>query len=238
MKASAFSISVGLDRVFSMRTVSISTLAFSFLLFSVISASAQEHVHDDDCSALFGGSTRRYTIQYGSSIDLEVFNQTTETPSWRVQPVKGVSKSSGQGNVAGIQFNDPGRYEVTFTIPGDKHKGTSIVEVSDVRMMFDTKSVVLSQPIEKGVSVDGATLTIQVEASSYHKKPLEYTARKISTTGVTGISAELKEPVKLKNGTHVLTFHLTGTPEYAGTAQLGFFNLLGEGFFYNFLIAE
>lgn len=236
MKASAYSVSSGLDRV--TRTLSISIFVFSFLLVSVISASAQEHVHDDDCSALFGGSAKKYTIEYGSSIQLDVFNQTAEIPNWRVEPTKGVSKSNGQGNVADIQFNNPGKYEVTFTIPGDKHQGTSIVEVSDVHMLFDTKSVVLSQPIKKGVSVDGATLTIEVEASSYHKKTLEYTAQKISTTGVTGISAELKEPVKLKNGKQVLTFHLTGTPEYTGTAQLGFFNPLGEGFFYNFLIAE
>ena len=238
MKASAFLIFAKPRKPVIQRVFQVSIFIFFTFLVATSTVDAQEHVHNDDCGALFGGKTS-HSIQYGQSLSLNVFNQTSEIPSWEVRPAKGVSPSSGKGNTAeGIQFNEPGRYEVTFTIPGDPHKGLAIVEVSDTRMVFDTKSVVLSQPIKKGVSVEGTTLTIQVETSSKSKKSLEYTARKISTTGITGISAELKEPVKLKNGTQVLTFHLTGTPEYAGAAQLGFFNLLGEGFFYNFLIAE
>jgi len=238
MKANAFLIFSRSANPMVRRVFRVSVFIFSFFLASVSTVDAQEHVHDDDCSALFGSRTV-HNIQFGQSLNLSVFNQTSETPSWQVSPVKGVSPSSGKGNTAeSVQFNEPGRYEVTFTIPGDSHRGLAIVEVSDTRMVFDTKSVVLSQPIKKGVSVEGTTLTIQVEVSSKNKKSVEYTAPKVSTAGVTGISAELKEPVKLKNGTHTLTFHLTGTPEYSGMAQLGFFNPLGEGFFYNFLIAE
>ena len=237
MKAIAFSVSVRYGKSLFQSIFRISVIMISFLSYTLISVSAQEH----ECGYPFNIGQHKYKIGFGESIQVSVNNQTGKNAEWTVHPSRGVSAAQGIGDVAeGLQFSEPGIYKVTFVLQGDReHVQTATVEVSGINMRFNTKSITLSKPMVKGVSVDGTTLTIKVDVKTANKKEIvEYQSGNSSSTGILGITATMDGPVKLRNGSHDLTFHLSGTPMYSGTAQLGFFNPLGEGFFYNFLIAE
>lgn len=237
MKASVFNTTGGLfTAIYNSRLIRTS-LILALLFIGRQSIVAQV---PHECSSPFSVAKSTYQVSFGDIVHVGVNNHMGELAVWTVSPSKGVNKSSGTGNNAeGLQFNEPGKYEVIFTLPGHaEHKEVSVIEVADTRLKFDVSSVKLSKLIMNGVSVNGTTLTIQVELFTANKSKIEYNAPKVSTTGVMGITAYLNETVTLKNGINTLTFQLSGTPQGAGPAQLGFFNLLGEGFFYNFLIAE
>lgn len=215
-------------------------LLLAFLCLGTANVSAQtEH----RCGKDLETAGTRYSIAYGQSLNVEAVNPEGLKATWKVSPADGVSKTSGEGNATGeLSFSKPGHYEVTFSVPAHDDHGPqtakAIVEVASESMTFDTKSVAFSKPLVKGQPADGTVLTVDVEVSFHKKHPFTYGPVTLSSTGITGITATLAETVKLKKGTNRVSFVLSGTPQHAGPAQLGFYNALGEGFYHNFKIAE
>lgn len=185
-----------------------------------------------------------YHISYGESVSMEAGGQTHGAGvTWTVSPQTGVSQAKGEGNSTGaLTFTAPGTYEVTFTLAAHgnepAHTDKATVEVRAERMAFVPAEATLSRKLVKGQPMDGITLSIPVNVNTIDNSGLAYGPAALVSTGVLGITATLAETVTLKNGTQVLSFKLSGTPQYSGAAQIGFFNPAGEGFFYNFLIAE
>lgn len=214
----------------------------SFLTVCMLSgisfARAQHECHE------FSLSGHVYQIGYGESVSIDAATDThSARPSWSVSPQKGVSAIQGEGNSTGaLVFNEPGTYEVTFTVPAHgtvpARTDKATVQVSGEKMKFLTDRIVFSKTLVKGQPADGIVLSVPVEIRSLKDKAVSYGPVQLQTTGVTGIVATLDEPVRLKSGMNTVSFRLSGTPEYAGPAQLGFFNPMGEGFFLNFKIAE
>lgn len=199
-------------------------------------AAAQSHDHD--CGVLFHVGSNEYVVQYGEPVQVTLLNESGATASWTVSPAPNEGKSSGSGNATDrMVFKKPGTYRVVFS-GTDGHRAEATVTVSDTKMRFLTDRAEFSQQIRQGTNTEGITLTIPVEISSYHKQPLTFGPMKNTSTGIAGITVDLPEEVKLRQGMNRITFRLSGVPAGAGKAQLGFFNHLGEGFFHNFLIAE
>lgn len=192
----------------------------------------------------FALNLHHYQICYGESVTVEASGDTHgQKVTWTVSPQTGVSAGQGEGQGTGaIVFAEPGTYEVTFTLPGhDGHAAVTdkaTVVVSAEKMKFLAERATFSKPLVKGQPADGIVLTVPVETNLFKDKNLSYGPVTLQTTGIPGITATLAETVTLKNGTRTVSFVLSGTPAHSGAAQIGFFNLMGEGFFHNFLIAE
>jgi hypothetical protein len=184
--------------------------------------------------------SRYQNIYFGETANFSVANETKTPATWRVLPTTGVSKSAGKGdNADNLKFAVPGAYKVVFEVldleDAHTHSDTAYIEVAAVKMQFLTNQIVVSKPIAKGVSTENITIKVPAEVVMYDKAALLYTPEPTTTTGVFGIKATLTQPnITLKAGKNILTYTLSGTPQAQGKAQLGFFNSVGEGFFYNF----
>lgn len=231
-----------MDRA-SLRTALPKGLYVPFLLVSFLWMGAVSVYAQHSCNE-FALVRHQYQIAFGETVTVDAGGETHGVkPKWAVTPTKGVSATRGEGSSTGeLVFTLPGTYEVTFSVPAHNgepaHTDKATVEVSGEKMKFLPAQATLSAPLVKGKAADGIVLTVPVEIHSFKDNAFPYGPATLQTTGIPGITATLAETLKLKNGTQQVSFVLSGTPNHSGAAQLGFFNLMGEGFFYNFLIAE
>jgi len=199
---------------------------------------AQTH---HDCGLSFSVEQSRYDIVYGEPIDVKLVNETGSSASWTVSPAPAQGNASGQGNATGkLVFKTPGTYNVTFRSADShgEHSATTQIVVNAVDMKFLTAQATLSQKISVGINTEGITLTVPVEVTSYKKESVRLAPFTATTSGMAQLTVTLAQEVELKPGTNLVTFQLSGTATRTGTAQVGFFNTWGAGFFYNFLITE
>jgi hypothetical protein len=211
-----------------------------FLNTSTIIGQTSSHSEHDSCKKPFELTQTDYKIGIGSDINFEISNPHNLDVSW-VLTGNSISKKSGYGNQTGtILFDKPGKYELTYSSSAkDKfiaHSEKAIIEVLPSSFKFDIKNAKFSKPISQGNSVEGITLTIPVEIKSYNSEKVKFGPFKNSATGIDGIEMIFENQIELSEGINQLTFKLQGTPYNSGPAQLGFFNTIGEGFFYNFII--
>lgn len=213
-----------------------------FVLFITNNLLAQHHEHSDDCSKAFLIESTNYVINHGTSKTFEVKNLSGVPVTWNVVGnVEG--QKSGVGNkTEPILFSKPGTYQVIFTSPemGKNHALTETIAVEVVKnnLTFLINRASLSNTVRSGQSVDGITLTVPVEISSFNNENVKFGPFKNSTTGIDGIDFILDEQIELKPGINNVTFKLQGNAQTAGPAQIGFFDPKGEGYFYNFLISK
>lgn len=191
----------------------------------------------DDVSVI----QKNFNISFGDTITAGVATELSLPISWRVSPQAGVNKSFGSGKTTNdLIFSHPGKYEIIFDIPahGDHPAKTEtvIVEVSNVRMYFDTKNIELSKQLTSG-DVSGIVLTVPVDVKIYDGGVYNYTMREVKTTGVANVSSRLKDSnVVLKNGLNKLTFELSGTISQQGSIQFRVYDEKGNATFFNQLI--
>lgn len=215
-------------------------LLYLTVLFSVSGfAAAQTH----DCGLSFSTEKSRYSVVYGEPTRIDLANGSASVARWEITPATGMDKSSGEGNTTGdITFSKPGTYKVTFYGEGDAthpaHKAEAEVVVHAVGMKFHTGRALLSDKIVRGASLDGITLSIPVEITSYTKEPVRFGPFRAETSGIRGITLSFEKEIMLRPGEHTLVFSLSGNAAYSGRAQLGFFSPAGEGYFFNFQITE
>lgn len=194
---------------------------------------------DDDVNIL----QSHYSISFGDAIEAGVVTELSLAISWNVAPQSGVSKGSGTGKTTGkLVFSQPGKYQVTFTIPahGDHPAKTETVtvEVSSVQMIFDLKNPVFSTPLTTG-NASGIVMTLPVTVKTYDGKPADYTMREVQTTGVAAISSRLKnDKAVLKNGLNQLSFELSGAVSNKGNVQFRVYDSTGEAHFFNYAITH
>lgn len=193
------------------------------------------------CSEEFELMQKQYTIEFGEEINFEVQNSTGAAASWRLLKDQDIVQS-GAGNQSGaLAFNIPGHYKIVFSAPGANahlHADSATVEVLPARLKFNIVKAKLSKGIKQQDSIKGVTLTIPVEVFSYGDAPVSYGPFKGESSGIAGVTATLRQALKLSPGTHNITYELSGLAKSSGPSQIGFFSPLGEGYFYNFIISK
>lgn len=197
-----------------------------------------KHTHvlcsDDDISVI----QSHYSIDFGDAIEAGISTDLSLSISWNVAPQTGVNKTSGSGKTTGnLIFSQPGKYQITFQIPahGDHPAKTETVtvEVSNVKMIFDTKNIRFSQELTAG-DASGIIMTVPVTVKTYDGKSYVYTTREVKTTGVGHISSQLKDgKAELKNGKNELLFELSGAVSQQGNIQFRVYDTKGEATFFN-----
>lgn len=184
-----------------------------------------------------------YSISYGDTIEAGVALEHEITTSWSISPASGVNKASGSGKTTGdLIFSQPGKYQITFQIPahGDHpaKTETALVEVSNVKMIFDTQKISFSRPLTTG-DASGVIMTVPVEVKTYDSKPYDYTTREVQTTGVGRVSSRLKDGrALLKEGQNLLPFELSGSVSQQGNIQFRVYDDKGEAVFFNYSITN
>lgn len=189
---------------------------------------------DDDISVI----QSHYSISFGDAIEAGVSTDLALSLSWNIAPQTGVSKTSGTGkNTGNLIFSQPGKYQITFQVPahGDHPAKTETitVEVSSVKMVFDTKNIRFSKELTTG-DASGIVMTVPVTVKTYDGKSYVYTAREVQTTGVGHLSSHLKDgKAELKNGQNEISFELSGTVSQQGNIQFRVYDAKGEATFFN-----
>lgn len=210
---------------------------FTILSFSCMCITSFGFMHsscDDDISVI----QNHYSISFGDTIETGISTELQLSISWNVSPQKGVNKISGTGKTTGnLIFSQPGKYQITFQIPahGDHPAKTETVtvEVSNVKMEFDTKNIRFSKELTAG-DASGTVMVVPVTVKMYEGNTYTYTTREIKTTGVGQVSSRLKEgTAELKNGHNELFFELSGTISQQGNIQFRVYDAKGEATFFN-----
>ena len=213
-----------------------------FIVMSYLRSTAQDnHIHTVDCSHAFLIERANYTIEYGRSINILAINSNNVQMSWTL--TGGNKNISGNGSETGLQlFETPGIYKVIFSSQPSAnfpaHSETIEIVVKDVSMLFDVAAAQPSQTIYSGQSTEGLFITIPVIIKTYNGNQVNFGPFKSASTGIDGISITYDEQISLAPGKHNLKFKLHGTPAGSGPCQIRFYNSIGEGFFYNFLISK
>lgn len=206
-----------------------------------VAAIFASYVSAQKCSEEFEMMQKQYTIEFGEVIGFEVQNSTGAPASWQLIKDQKVIQS-GSGNQTGsLPFNIPGNYKVVFSALGANHHlhaDSATVNVLSTKLKFNIAKAKLSKGIKQQDSIKGVTLTIPVEVFSYFGAAVSYGPFKGESSGIAGVAATLKEPLKLLPGTHEIKYEVTGIVKSSGPAQIGFFSPLGEGYFYNFIISK
>lgn len=214
----------------------------TFLCFALLGYGQEQSSHAD-CSKDISAVQSFYSISFGEAIEAGVSDEHEVSVFWSVSPQEGVSKTSGAGKSTGdLVFSKPGTYQIAFQIPAHfghpAKKEIVTVEVSDVRMMFDTKNVTFSKPLTTG-SASGITMTVPVQVKTYNGKAYSYTAREVQTTGTARVSSRLKDgKAELKNGENQLAFELSGTVPAQGHIQFRVYDTTGTPAFINYSISQ
>lgn len=184
-----------------------------------------------------------YSISFNDAIEAGFATDLSLSISWSVSPQSGVNKVAGIGKTTGnLVFSQPGKYQITFQIPahGDHPSKTETVtvDVSNVKMVFDTKNVRFSKPLKTG-DATGIEMTVPVIVKTYDGKSYNYTIREAQTTGIAKVTSRLKnEKAVLKEGTNQLSFELSGTISLPGNIQFRVYDAKGEATFFNYSIAN
>lgn len=220
---------------------------FALMIIAVISigtiqAQSVDHSDCEECNEPFTVGKLKHAIAYGSSVRLRVSNPYgVKITSNLSDFLKGYKQEDG-GNEVEVYFDTPGKYQITYSsLAMGKylaHSETVSIEVSPISFNFLMDKASLSSSIVSGKSSDGIILTVPVEIKSYNGEKTKYGPFKNVSTGVDGIEVVFDEQVELTPGVHYLKYKLQGTPAGSGPCQIAFFNLLGEGYFYNFLISK
>lgn len=194
-----------------------------------------------NCENPFNVAKKNQQIEFGTSLIVRVINSTDAVASWQIENDLGIMKSGNGNSTEAFLYSKPGNYKIIFNVSasGDHtaHSDTAFVKVLPVKMVIHTEKAKLSATPMVNQTMNGMTLVMPIEIISYKGETAEFGPSSTNSTGIEGVTASFSKTVTLKPGIHELQFDLSGTPNAAGPIQLGFFNYLGEGFFYNFLIS-
>ena len=217
-------------------------LAFiTVMSFGVIQAQTDDS-DCDECNEAFSVGKLNHAVEYGSIVHLHVSNPYGVKISSNLSDFLKGEKINDDATDADVLFDKPGHYQITYssTAMGKylPHTETVSVEVAPEAIVFQMDKAVLSSTIVSGQATDGVVLTVPVIIKSFNGQKVKYGPFRNSSTGVDGIEVVFEQQVELTPGIHNLKFRIQGTPSQSGPCQIGFFNLLGEGYFYNFLISK
>jgi hypothetical protein len=195
-----------------------------------------------NCENPFNVAKKKQQIEFGTSLVVKVVNSTDAIANWQIESDLGIIKSGNGNSTESFLFSKPGNYKIIFSIPASgehtTHADTAFVTVLPIKMVIHAEKAKLSGTPIVNQTMNGMTLLIPIEILSYKNETAEFGPCSTNSTGIDGITASFSKTVTLKPGMHDLQFDLSGTPNAAGPIQIGFFNFLGEGFFYNFLISS
>ena len=87
-----------------------------------------------------------------------------------------------------------------------------VVEVSRIKMIFDSDAILFSSPIVKNRSTEGIVLSIPVSIQTFDHRIAKLNITSVNSTGIgTNITATLDNRFKeLPEGNHVLQYALKG----------------------------
>ena len=214
---------------------------FTVMTFGCIQAQTNVDSDCDECNEPFSVGKLNHTVTYGSKVHFHVSNPYGVKINSNLSDFIKGGTVADDTTEADVLFDQPGKYQITYSSsPMGKyfaHTETVSVEVIPVGLTFLMDKATLSSSIVNGQSADGVLLSVPVEVKSFNGDKVKYGPFRNSATGVEGIEVVFDQ-IELTPGQHVLKFKLQGTPQQSGPCQIGVFNLIGEGFFYNFLISK
>ena len=162
-------------------------------------------------------SQNRMVISYNEKIDLGEVSKGTHfyffNDSHKIQP-----KSNEINNYI---FSTPGVYTIKIEEKENHQKENCaerhlpkeiVVEVSPIKMIFDSNAISFSAPIIKNKSTEGIVLSIPVTIQTFDHRRAKLNMIKVNSAGIgTNITATLNNRFKeLPEGTHVLQYELNG----------------------------
>lgn len=182
-------------------------------------------------------SIEKKLIVFGETLNL---NEVSEKVTWTINrigadntPVSGVGKTLNE-----YVFAIPGNYEISIQEnldhqPGEcehKHLPEKIVlEVSAIKMIFNTQAIVFSDEIRKGVETKGLKMTVPVSIQTYSKQSVPYSNVLVTTAGVgTNIIATLSEPKLFQDGNYTLVYNLQGVASQQAYIMFDFTDVNGQ----------
>jgi len=159
----------------------------------------------------------RLNISYGESIRIGKINPSTKFI---------ISSEQGEINLTGFEIRDykfdkPGIYFVKVEQVKSNYESTDEhpllpsqiqVNVSRIKMKFDSNRIEFSQPIKKGIETYGTTLSIPISIETYDNEPVLLNYTTIKTAGIgTSVTANLiKDYGELSAGEHIVSYSLKG----------------------------
>lgn len=190
----------------------------------------------------FGVKTPYKIIYFGQKVD---FGTLENTVSWTVNHRSGaVSAAYLKGNaINDFVFEKPGIYDIKFSenkIHGDECNHAPFdenmtVEVSPVKMVFDFSKITFSEKIQRGKSCDGIEVSVPVDVSFKGNAPTNF---KVSDVFVAGIGSEIiakpvQKELKLKEGTQILKYKLSGVANQESYLMFDFIDVNNQVQCYN-----
>lgn len=176
-------------------------------------------------------------IAFGETLKL---NDVSEKTTWTINRL-------GSDNIpitgTGAALNDyvfaiPGNYEILIHEnldhqPGEcehRHLPEKIsLEVSRVRMVFNTQAIVFSNEIRRGVDTKGITMAVPITIQTYDKQPVAFNQALVNTAGVgTNITATLSEPKIFQDGNFTLVYNLQGIASEQAYIMFDFVDVNGQ----------
>ncbi|MGL2966195.1 hypothetical protein [Flavobacterium sp. XGLA_31] len=167
------------------------------------------------CTLVF--SQNVVTISYGETINLSNVNDKMQFY---------INGSQGKVHLKGEQINrykfeKPGNYQIKIVERSSKKAASCeshvfpeeiTVNVSPVKMIFDSKNIAFSEPIRKNVSTEHIIMTIPVIISTYNHKPVKWRNTSIDVAGLgsTIVARPLDETSEWVEGTHIVKYALSG----------------------------
>ncbi|WP_264521876.1 hypothetical protein [Flavobacterium sp. N1994] len=156
------------------------------------------------------------TISFNESIHLS--NVSTKT---QFIITGGTEKIQLKGNeINSYKFQKPGKYTIKIIDNSSKKKDCEEVHlpneiklnVSRIKMTFDTKHISFSEPIRKNKDTANTTVSIPVTITTYDQQPVVLNNKTVTSAGIgTTITAHLKNSNRVYyDGTHIIQYSLTG----------------------------
>lgn len=156
------------------------------------------------------------TISFNESIHLS--NVTTKT---QFIISGGTEKIQLKGNEINVyKFQKPGKYTIKIIDNSSKKKDCEQthlpneikLNVSRIKMTYDTKNISFSEPIRKNKDTANITVSIPVTIATYDQQPVLLNNKPVTSAGIgTTIVAHLKNSNKVYyDGTHLIQYTLTG----------------------------
>lgn len=187
------------------------------------------------CFQMYAQNSVEMIINYGESIRL---NGVQESAKFTISGENTAVILNGS-EINSFVFDRPGNYKIEiavkepFTVGDCSHPSLPKeinLSVSRTKMYFDGEKMQFSSPIIKNKDMEGTTLTIPVAIETFDHKPILLNNEVVTVAGIgSTLTAKLITTTpELSEGSHVLSYRLSGKVSENAYLMFDFINAEGK----------
>jgi hypothetical protein len=187
------------------------------------------------CFEMYSQNVTEICITYGESIQLGKVNGSANFTVLG----EDTTVSLNGAEINSFVFSKPGKYKILiavkepFTVGDCNHASLPKqinVSVSRTKMHFDGDKMQFSSPITKNKDMEGTTLSIPVFIETFDGKPIILNNEVVNVAGIgSSLTAKLNTTnLKLSEGSHILTYTLSGKVSENAYLMFDFINSDGK----------